>query len=257
MVDIQFSVYRDFKMDVINLVIKVSMHVVAATPVTAKALEKPAVEVMNEFKTVQEQKYLISLPLDDVYDAMVKSGTGWNQHETDSSIAARLFYKIVVDKFGPVEGGDYIIHEYKKVYGSLFNVGLNKIADYYEDNDDWKFQLKTKAKFHDGGIVGGESKYLTYKTAAGHSSIAQIANTLPGVMEEVPHPAKLSPEERCQWEGDPESDFLTKHKVRIKTLIMHLNDSHKWTREQIADWLETLDVDLSFKTKENEDEQGN
>lgn len=30
------------------------------------------------------------------------------------------------------------------------------------------------------------------------------------------------------------------------SLIMHLNDGHKWTREQVADWLDTLEVDLSF-----------
>lgn len=28
--------------------------------------------------------------------------------------------------------------------------------------------------------------------------------------------------------------------------IVHLNDYHKWTREQIADWLETLDHDLTM-----------
>lgn len=32
----------------------------------------------------------------------------------------------------------------------------------------------------------------------------------------------------------------------LKGLIIHLNDEHKWTREQIADWLETLDVDLEL-----------
>lgn len=35
----------------------------------------------------------------------------------------------------------------------------------------------------------------------------------------------------------------------IIDMIMHLNDDHRWTREQIADWLETLDVDLSFPTE--------
>ncbi len=33
----------------------------------------------------------------------------------------------------------------------------------------------------------------------------------------------------------------------VSTLIMHLNDQHNWTRERIADWLETLDFDLSFQ----------
>lgn len=37
----------------------------------------------------------------------------------------------------------------------------------------------------------------------------------------------------------------------LKSVIISLNDTSKWTREQIADWLETLDVDITFKTKED------
>lgn len=32
----------------------------------------------------------------------------------------------------------------------------------------------------------------------------------------------------------------------ITDLVIHLNDHHKWSREAIADWLETLDIDLTF-----------
>ena len=32
-------------------------------------------------------------------------------------------------------------------------------------------------------------------------------------------------------------------------VIPHLNDSHEWTRDHIADWLETLDVDLTIQSK--------
>lgn len=35
----------------------------------------------------------------------------------------------------------------------------------------------------------------------------------------------------------------------ITDVVMHLNDNHKWTREAIADWLDTLDVDLTFPTE--------
>lgn len=37
-------------------------------------------------------------------------------------------------------------------------------------------------------------------------------------------------------------------------VIIHLNDNHKWSREQIADWLETLDANIQFGG--NDDEQG-
>lgn len=44
----------------------------------------------------------------------------------------------------------------------------------------------------------------------------------------------------------------------VTSLIPHINDDHKWTRGQIADWLETLDVDLTVKPKkkENNDHDG-
>lgn len=32
----------------------------------------------------------------------------------------------------------------------------------------------------------------------------------------------------------------------LEEVIIHLNDRHKWSREQIADWLDSLDVDLAF-----------
>lgn len=34
-------------------------------------------------------------------------------------------------------------------------------------------------------------------------------------------------------------------------LVIHLNDRHRWSREDIADWLETLDMDLSFPVPED------
>ena len=39
-------------------------------------------------------------------------------------------------------------------------------------------------------------------------------------------------------DGSPETFY---------NMIQHLNDQHQWTREAIADWLDTLDVDLTFK----------
>lgn len=36
----------------------------------------------------------------------------------------------------------------------------------------------------------------------------------------------------------------------LRGVIMSLNDRHGWTREQIADWLETLDIDINMKPKE-------
>jgi hypothetical protein len=32
-------------------------------------------------------------------------------------------------------------------------------------------------------------------------------------------------------------------------MIQHLNDVHEWTREQIADWLEASDLDLTIQDR--------
>ncbi|UUG69428.1 hypothetical protein SEA_SHAM_101 [Streptomyces phage Sham] len=50
---------------------------------------------------------------------------------------------------------------------------------------------------------------------------------LPGVTEEVKHP-------------------VTGRQALLWNVIVDLNDRHGWSREQIADWVETLDIDISF-----------
>jgi len=39
-------------------------------------------------------------------------------------------------------------------------------------------------------------------------------------------------------------------KKAIWSMVIHLNDAARWSREQIADWLDTLDADLRFKLPE-------
>lgn len=46
--------------------------------------------------------------------------------------------------------------------------------------------------------------------------------------------------------------------AHLRTIIIHLNDDHKWTREAIADWLDSIDdpengIDLAFKMSEKEE----
>jgi len=54
-----------------------------------------------------------------------------------------------------------------------------------------------------------------------------LAEVLPGLKVRIKHP--------CQGDNLP-----------IREIIISLNDKHKWSRERIADWLDTLDVDLNF-----------
>lgn len=44
--------------------------------------------------------------------------------------------------------------------------------------------------------------------------------------------------------------------MRLAGAIVHLNDCHKWAREAIADWLETLDLDLTLHPVGGGDKDG-
>lgn len=46
----------------------------------------------------------------------------------------------------------------------------------------------------------------------------------------------------------PACDTLT---TELWSIIQHINDNHKWSRGAIADWLETLDVDIEFKVQDD------
>lgn len=78
------------------------------------------------------------------------------------------------------------------------------------------------------------------------NGLSTMARQLPGINEIVKCPC-----------GEHLSSNVLDYTDTIFHIIIHLNDAKKWTREQIADWLETLDVDLKFKTptKENENVQ--
>lgn len=59
--------------------------------------------------------------------------------------------------------------------------------------------------------------------------LSSQAEQLPGVKEMVRHPMEPTLEDG------------------LFQVIISLNDQFRWSREEIADWLETLDVDLRFK----------
>lgn len=37
------------------------------------------------------------------------------------------------------------------------------------------------------------------------------------------------------------------YSFKLYRLVVHLNDTHKWTRERIADWLEESDLDITLR----------
>lgn len=74
----------------------------------------------------------------------------------------------------------------------------------------------------------------TYGTINYGSDFEQdgLKKVLPGLLEEV----------RCPECSD--NDILWE-------TVQHMNDEHEWSREKIADWLETLDVDITFQIGES------
>lgn len=83
------------------------------------------------------------------------------------------------------------------------------------------------------------------KAPSSSSGADAAVSSLPGLTATVKHPPikenDLLPD--CVWSNHDNTN--------LRNMIIHLNDSHRWTREEVADWLETLDVDLRFKSPED------
>ncbi len=65
---------------------------------------------------------------------------------------------------------------------------------------------------------------------SGAAVVAKLRRALPGITTVVKHPVTSSADSS------------------VSDVIISLNDGYGWSREQIADWLDTLDVDLRFPT---------
>lgn len=93
-----------------------------------------------------------------------------------------------------------------------------------------------------GGFISGPNSFnhAAYPEAYSKSLVNQTAEPpvdvgkLPGVREDVKHP--ISGRQEMLW-----------------NVIVDLNDKRGWSRERIADWLETLDVDISFGSESESD----
>lgn len=79
-----------------------------------------------------------------------------------------------------------------------------------------------------------------------------VKSPVPSLLEQaIPGFAQMKeqcPVEKCLDTGH-KSDT-----TELKTTIIHLNDYHGWSREDIADWLETLDHDLRFTDPNKEED---
>lgn len=70
-----------------------------------------------------------------------------------------------------------------------------------------------------------------------HPKLHSIKVKCPGLGEKFPKVISFN-NKGCDYHNGEPADIFN--------LIQHLNDSHKWTREQIADWIDTLDEQPVF-----------
>lgn len=86
----------------------------------------------------------------------------------------------------------------------------------------------------------------------GHDTVDLLKKAIPGIGEirtSCPH---CTDPERPKgpplwWTGFGPKSWESPT-IRLLDVIVHLNDYHRWSREEIASWLETKDWDLQFVT---------
>lgn len=97
----------------------------------------------------------------------------------------------------------------------------NLLSSFYEKNYD---PILSSYKYEMSDLDSPPSKTFNWNSGGEDPRIRK----LPGLDEIVTHPESGT-------------------KQSVKDIIIFLNDRSKWTREEIADWLDTLDLDLKFK----------
>jgi hypothetical protein len=135
-------------------------------------------------------------------------------------------------------------------HDALVNMSIPTLRDrlvYYlsHDRDDPKmFALALEAFFDKTNSL---SKFAPGSAAGFSNDAGGWWWTAPEANPEDPAVAQL-PALKVDVPCPCECDYSTSKTIRWS--IIHLNDQHKWTREQVADWLETLDVDIRFSSRD-------
>jgi len=125
-----------------------------------------------------------------------------------------------------INADNRVITVINQILDEMFNTKYVKFVNYNKGG-------MVKSSNHDGLYSQGGAKY---KLASPRPS---ELDTFPGLKMLVKYPVKNS--------------TMLVGSMTLERTIIALNDTEKWTREQIADWLETLDVDITFKTKETDE----
>lgn len=115
---------------------------------------------------------------------------------------------------------------------NLVDMNENQLRQY------WEMQLKGfKAKHKIAGdswqTIDGNFGYTPFHQDVGTIVQNNLHKLIPGLRATVKCPA-------C----------AEIHKDSLSKMIIHLNDTYKWSRNKVADWIESLDVDTTVKELE-------
>jgi hypothetical protein len=195
------------------------------------------------------------------------TGDAWLQGVSVKTYASKMIDAVAVDALFPPMQVHYAISNYvletsatdeyaihgaasgiaKHVYDSVYAAVVANLK---------KQQAFTQWLAPAGPIqltnTGHAGSFVSYYEGGGSSpaNTVQLGKTVVDTLAALLPPGTLDTVVPCPGCGTPLRNDATcdAKPYTLMSQVMHLNDAHRWTREKIADWLDTLDVDLAFKT---------
>lgn len=139
-------------------------------------------------------------------------------------IYSKLSNKLIVAGI-PEKYINQFTHQFDKIYQKS-SANFDKSISFFKGGSDstWNAPLSSGAAGKSPLSKEEANQLLEKVQAAKTNSVEAKANKLPGIMERVEYPCDCSKDSMAE----------------IKYIIIHLNDAEKWSREQIADWLDEL-----------------
>jgi hypothetical protein len=159
----------------------------------------------------------------------------------------------ITDEFMQDMPKDYIKHTIvESLAGVVYNQAKKDIEDALDASEDFPPKWQSVG-YSDGGFVYttgvGLTNESTYALTSAMSTPESNHLSSPTALKNKLKDAQvkvLCPAKDCVTGT---STYGTPLHTTVWSMIQHLNDRHKWKREDIADWLETLDLDLTIGEK--------
>lgn len=217
-----FREYEDKPYDCLIIECYVPGHnLIARSSISMQMLQQYPGEARESAKRDLVRK-LADMILDQQLEKEVKEGKQYNTGGVISKSEGKHQY-IAMDfagsKYGKVADQEELIKYYKQVW-------LGDLPEIIVEKNEYFTNAEAKNSYHGGGIVGPTNNQEAEVLAELTKHFGDCLHAV------VKYPCGCANKE-------------TAHS--LKTVIMHLNDHCGWTREEIADWLETLDIDLALK----------